>query len=74
MAPMFLTPRQTEVLAFLQAGPRPAAELAGALGVTRQAVKKHLGALEAAGLVAPIGNRYAKSAKWQASQTKDSGA
>jgi len=60
-----LTPRRAEVLGLLRTGPRSAVDLAAALKVTRQAVLKHLNALEALGLVAPIGNRRAKSVRWQ---------
>ena len=66
-----LTPRQGDVLALLHAGPKPAAELADALGITRQAVMKHLNALEAAGWVTPIGNRHAKSVTWEAARGGD---
>ena len=61
-----LTPRQVEVLTLLRNGPKPAAELCETLGVSRQAVLKHLGALEAFGLIAPTGNRRARSVKWRA--------
>ncbi|MCL2482145.1 MAG: putative DNA binding domain-containing protein [Propionibacteriaceae bacterium] len=61
-----LTRRQAEVLALLQTRPRSSVELASLLNVTRQAVIKHLNALEAAGRVAPVGSRYAKSVTWKA--------
>ena len=59
-----LTPRQVDVLALLQTGPKPAAELADTLGVSRQAILKHLGALESLGLAAPTRNRKARSVEW----------
>ena len=64
--PALLTERQAEVLATLQAGPQSAADLAAAFGVSRQAILKHLGALEQCGLCAPNRKRRSKQVKWQA--------
>ena len=66
LAQASLTPRQADVLALLRTGPKPAAELAHTLGVTRQAVRKHLNALETAGRVAPTANRHTNSVEWEA--------
>jgi ATP-dependent DNA helicase RecG len=63
-----LTPRQVEVLRLLQSQAQPAVHLAEALGISRQAVLKHLHALEVRGLVQPTStNRRANSTMWQVS-------
>ena len=59
------TPKQSEVLQMLQAGPKPAADIECALGISRQAVLKHLVALEQKHLISPTGNRRAKTVRWQ---------
>ena len=60
-----VTARQAEVLRLLEQGDRPAAELAGALGISRQAVLRRLAALEARGLVRPDMNRKSRNMRWQ---------
>jgi ATP-dependent DNA helicase RecG len=61
------TRRQDEVLRLLRGRERPAADLAAALGISRQAVLKHLRALEDQGLVEPTSNnRQSKALKWRA--------
>jgi len=64
--PTMLTERQTEVLAILRSGPASAADLATSFGVSRQAILKHLGALEQYGLCEPTKKRRSKQVKWQA--------
>ena len=59
------TQRQADVLRMLQAGPKPAAYIEDALGISRQAVLKHLIALEEKNLISTTGNRRAKTVCWQ---------
>jgi ATP-dependent DNA helicase RecG len=60
-----LTQRQEEVMNLLQQGPVTTVELSEQLGITRQAVLKHLTALKDMGLITPIGNRYSKNVRWE---------
>ena len=63
--PSELTERQAEVLDLLKAGPLSAADLASTFGVSRQAILKHLSALEQCGLCTPTRKRRSKQVKWQ---------
>jgi ATP-dependent DNA helicase RecG len=66
IADIVLTPRQQAVLNLLGAGPRSAAELADALGITRAAVGQHLRKLETAGLVGvTTDSRRSRLVQWQ---------
>jgi predicted ArsR family transcriptional regulator len=60
-----VTSRQAEVLQLIGEGDHASADLAETLGISRQAVRKHLSALEAAGLVEPsTANRRSKKIRW----------
>jgi ATP-dependent DNA helicase RecG len=60
-----VTARQADVLRLLDRGALATVDLAAALGITRQAVQKHLVVLEARGLVQPDGNRKSRDVRWQ---------
>ncbi|MDR1264257.1 MAG: putative DNA binding domain-containing protein [Propionibacteriaceae bacterium] len=64
-----LTSRQAEVLKLLESDGRASAELAETMHISRQAVLKHLSALEDMGLVRPDANRKSKGVRWHSIKT-----
>ena len=60
-----VTPRQAAVLGLLEQGDLTTAVLADTLGISRQAVLKHLTALETRGLVEPDANRKSRNVGWR---------
>jgi ATP-dependent DNA helicase RecG len=60
-----LTPRQTEVLEVLSRTDVTAADISEYLGISRQAVQKHLSSLESKGLVEPTSEkRTSRTTRW----------
>jgi len=61
-----ITPRQADVLQAMESGDSSSAELANTLGISRQAVLRHLSALNELGLVEPSTvNRKSKNTQWR---------
>ena len=64
-----LTQRQSDILRLLNDGDIASAEISTRLGISRQAVLKHLAALESLGLAQPTSNkRTSKATRWHRTQ------